>query len=121
MNRVTQLSDRDPGYVPPEHIPFKNLIPLDEIIAEAKGLGKQSQSVEREYRNIIQRMENEFNVLLDVPENDLRNSLAPKVAQGIINVRKGKVKIAPGYDGVYGEIDIFTEGEDKQEKQMQLF
>jgi uncharacterized protein (TIGR00375 family) len=121
MNRVEQLSDRQQGYVPESSIPFRNLIPLDEIIAEAKGVGKQAQAVEREYRSIIQRMESEFNVLLDVPEVDLQNSLAAKIAQGIINVRRGSVKITPGYDGVYGKIDIFSEDDEKHEKQMQLF
>jgi PHP family Zn ribbon phosphoesterase len=35
----------------------------------------------------------------------------PKIAAAIVRVREGNVKIVPGYDGVYGEIIIFSEEE----------
>jgi len=38
MNRVCQLADRPEGFVPQDAIPYKSLVPLSEIIAEAKGI-----------------------------------------------------------------------------------
>ena len=35
--RVDELADREEGFMPENAIPFKNFIPLDEIIANAKG------------------------------------------------------------------------------------
>jgi uncharacterized protein (TIGR00375 family) len=121
MHRVEKLSDRPEAFVLENAIPFKNLIPLDEIIAESKGMGKDTQTVEREYRLLIQKLGSEFDILLNIAEGELAKSCAPKVASGIINVRRGKVKIRPGYDGVYGKVEIFGEEDKKTEKQMSFF
>lgn len=121
MHRVEQLGDRPEGFVLQDAAPFKNLIPLDEIIAEAKGVGRGAQSVEYEYRSLVQRLGSEFDILLNIPEAELKKSCPVRIAQGIINVREGKVNITPGYDGVYGKINIFGEEDKKQEKQMTLF
>ncbi|MDD4895072.1 MAG: endonuclease Q family protein [Candidatus Omnitrophica bacterium] len=123
MNRVEQLADRPQGYIPSNSIPFKNLIPLDEIIAEAKGISKASQGVEREYHGCIARLGNEFEILSKVPNDALRKSLPAKIAEGIIKVRQGKVHIQAGYDGEYGKIAILPD-DDKEgtaEKQLSLF
>ena len=121
MHRLEELSDRLEDFVLENAIPFKNLIPLDEIIAESKGMGKDTQTVEREYRLLIQKLGSEFDILLNIAEGELAKSCAPKVASGIINVRQGKVKIRPGYDGVYGKVEIFGEEDKKTEKQMSFF
>lgn len=118
MNRVEQLADRPEGTVPANAIPFKNLIPLDEIIAEAKGLGKSSQAVAREYRSLIAKFGNEFEILLNASETDLRGNVPERIAEGIMRVKNGKVNIRPGYDGEYGKINIFSE-EDLQKEQSQ--
>jgi uncharacterized protein (TIGR00375 family) len=121
MNRVEKLSDRPEGFILDNAIPFKHLIPLDEIIAESKGMSKGTQAVEQEYRLLIQKLGNEFDILVNISEQELLKSCAPRVAQGILNVRQEKVKIIPGYDGVYGKIDIFGEDDNKKEKQLSFF
>jgi len=123
MNRVEQLADRPEGFVPEKNIPYKHLIPLDEIIAEAKGVAKNSVSVERDYRGYVARFGTEFEILTAVPEDELRKNLPQRVAEGIIRVRKGKVNIKAGFDGEYGIISILG-GDDKEKKgeqQLSLF
>lgn len=123
MNRLEQLADREEGFVPNNAIPFKNLIPLDEIIAEAKGIAKGSLAVERDYQSFIARFQTEFEILLKVSKEDLLKCLPPKVAEGILRMRQGRVNIKPGFDGEYGKISIFGEEDkkDKNEEQLSLF
>jgi len=107
MHRVEDLADRKEGFIPDNSIPFKSLIPLEEIISEALGRGTGTQSVNREYERLIAESGNEFNLLLDLSREDLSVFVPPKIVEGIIRVREGRVKIIPGYDGVYGKIEIF--------------
>jgi len=123
MNRVDQLADRAEGFMPDNAIPFKNLIPFEEIIAETKGVAKGSVTVERDYRSYVAKFGTEFEILLKAPKEDLQKVLPPKVAEGVLRVREGKVKINAGFDGEYGTISIFGD-EDKQarsEEQLSLF
>jgi len=123
MNRVEQLADRPEGFKPESAIPFKNLIPLDEIIAEAKAMGKSSQAVEQEYRGIIAKFGTEFEVLGKAPREDLFKGMDARIADAIMRMRQGRVRIAPGYDGEYGKISIFGDDEKpkKHEEQLSLF
>ncbi len=122
MHRVEDLADRDEGFKGTEdNIPFKHLIPLSEIIAEALGQGVDTKAVEDRYRGITQRLGGEFKVLLEVPEAELSRSTSSRIVEGIMRVRKGKVKIRCGYDGVYGKVRVFDEEEEKKEKQLDLF
>lgn len=125
MNRVEQLADRAEGYNPAGAIPYRNLISFDEIIAEAKGVGKNSVAVEREYRALVAKFGTEFNILLKSSREELQKGLPPRIAEGVLRVREGKVNIKAGYDGEYGIISIFGEGEGEKasegEKQLSLF
>jgi PHP family Zn ribbon phosphoesterase len=123
MNRVEQLADRPEGFMPSNAIPFKNLIPLDEIIAEAKGLNKSAQAVERDYLSAIAKFGNEFNILMKAPKEDLLKGLTSRIVEGIMRMRQGRVNVKPGFDGEYGIISLFGEEEKdtEAEKQLSLF
>ncbi len=122
MHRTEDLSDREEGFIPEGSIPFYSLVPLAEIIAEAKGVGKKTVAVENEYYKLIQGLGTEFSILLDASRDDLIKLTTEKVADGILRVREGKVDIQPGYDGVYGKVKTFSPGQDKEtEKQLDLF
>lgn len=119
-SRVDDLADREDGIKPKKAIPYKNLIPLQEIIAEARGKGVASKGVQSKYQAAVQKFGSEFKILLDVSEKDLLAGLEPKTAQGIIAVRQGKVNIAPGYDGEFGTIKIFGKNEEQAPQNIQL-
>lgn len=119
MNRVEQLADRAEGFKPDNAIPFKSFIPFEEIIAEARGVKKGSTAVEKDYMNYLSQFGTEFNILAKLSKEDLFNKLPPRVAEGVMRVREGKVEIKAGYDGEYGIISIFGD-EDKKDKQEQL-
>ncbi|MBZ1345106.1 MAG: endonuclease Q family protein [Candidatus Nealsonbacteria bacterium] len=122
LNRVEELADRPEGFKPENAIPFKSLIPLGEIIADALGVMTSTKRVEKEYKNLIDKFGSEFNILLDASRSELEKADLPEIAEGIIRVREGKANIEPGYDGVYGKIRIFSKKEEKKQlRQKTLF
>ncbi len=123
VNRVENLADRPQGFEPEGAIPFKRLIPLDEIIADAKGVAKTSISVAREYQAALAKLGTEFDVLMRLKKDDLLKGLSPKAAEGVLRVREGKVDIKAGFDGEYGIISIFDANQtpDKNEEQLKMF
>ena len=116
LNRVAELADRpafdkSSGGKPEGAIPFKSLIPLEEIIADALGIGVISKRVRDEYEKLVGALGSEFEVLLNADQSSLQSATLPEIAEGIMRVREGRVHIEPGYDGEYGKIKIFQEGE----------
>lgn len=120
LSRVDALADRKEGFVRPDVIPYKRLVPLPEIIAEALSVGVQTKTVQNQYQKLIQRFSNEFHILLDVPEQELEEFTLPRIAEGIKKVRKGELIIDPGYDGEFGKVKIFS-SEETEKQQDQLF
>ena len=122
MNRVDFLADREVGFVLKDAPKVKHLIPLMEIIADVLGVGTGSKAVLEAYMDLVNNFKNEFKVLLGVSQDELEKVVSPEIALGIINVREGKVKIAPGYDGVFGKISVDKTAIKKpKEEQASLF
>jgi uncharacterized protein (TIGR00375 family) len=119
VNRVEQLADRPEGFKPDNAIPYKHLIPFDEIIAETRGVSKGSVAVERDYRAFVSKFGTEFEILLRASKEELLKNLPLRVAEGVLRAREGKVNIKAGFDGEYGIISIFGD-EDKEKKETQL-
>ena len=124
MHRIEALADRPEGAKPAQAIPFRNAVPLEEIIADALGIGTGTQGVDREYFNLIERCGTEFDILFKTSEEALRRVTTARIAEGVIRMRNRQVVIEPGYDGEYGKVHIFGEAEAPApagEQQMTLF
>ncbi|MDO8600302.1 MAG: endonuclease Q family protein [bacterium] len=108
LYRVDELADRPEGFRPERAIPYKNMVPLDEIIAESFGVASATtKKVQAEYMSIIEKLGSEFAVLFDASRAELEVAMRPEIAEGIMRVREGRLHIEPGYDGTYGKVKIF--------------
>lgn len=104
-HRVEELADRPEGYKPKNKPDFKTLIPLSELIATSLGTKQlYGKKVFEVYNKLISAFNSEFTVLLEAPEESLKEIVSEKLIKLIIQNRTGRIKIKPGYDGVYGEL-----------------
>ncbi|HYC79835.1 MAG TPA: endonuclease Q family protein [Candidatus Binatia bacterium] len=110
LNRINKLGDREYGFEPANAIPFKNVIPLEEVIGETYDLGTSSKKVLETYERMTSTYP-EFEILLDMPEGEIAKISDGKVAQSVIRVRNGNVHIEGGYDGLFGKIHIYSDEE----------
>ena len=108
LNRVQKLADREPGYVLKGAPPFVHVIPLDEVIAFVSKKGVQTLYVRETYDRLIEKFGTELNVLLKANTDNIAE-VDKQLAAAIENVRDERVNIKPGYDGVFGIIDILNE------------
>jgi uncharacterized protein (TIGR00375 family) len=122
MHRVEKLADRENGFTPAGAASFHSIIPLQEIIAETMKVGPNSKAVNREYLRLVEKLGNEFKILMDTPLDEIERAGYPLLREAIGRMRSGDIHIAPGYDGEYGKIKIFEEAERKDIKgQTRLF
>ncbi len=97
----------------PNRPPFVMLVPLQEIIAEAVGSPVASPKVQGPYQTLTDALGGEFTVLLSASISEIAKASNDRIAQGIDKVRRGDIVIDPGYDGVFGVVKIWKEGEEK--------
>ncbi|MCD6546976.1 MAG: DNA helicase UvrD [Nanoarchaeota archaeon] len=121
LHRVEELADRQPGFVPKNAIPFKKLLPLQEIISLIYSSGIQTQTVLKIYKKLINAFGNELNVLLNASESALKEVVDERLAKAIVLNREEKINVKPGYDGVYGKPQIEEELKIKKQKTLGEF
>jgi len=100
--RVEQLASQKPDDYPNRKL-FYTLLPLHELISLLVGSVMQTKKVWSIYNSLIDNFKNEFNILLNVSKEELmRANVDEKLIGLILKNREGKIKVKPGYDGVYG-------------------
>ena len=105
--RLKQISDNNSGKIPAKAKPFFRILPLHEIISFSEGAGIQSTKTWKIYNDLIEKFSEEFNILLQVSfEEMIKAGVGEKLAGLIIKNRNAKIKVKPGYDGIYGEAVI---------------
>ena len=107
-HRIGELADRPEGYVKPGAKPFESLVPLPEVIGASVGRGAAGVKVQREYRRLLAELGPEFEILRNIPPEDIRRAAGDRVAEGIQRLRNGQVECVPGFDGEYGVIRLFN-------------
>lgn len=110
-HRVETLADREGGEKPNLANNFKSLIPLPEILAEVYQVGDSSRKVIENYNTLLVKLGPELSILQDIPLSVIQNVGGEILAEGIGRMRRGEVSIAGGYDGEFGVIKLFNEGE----------
>ena len=108
-HRVEQLADRAEGFVKKDGKKYESLVPLPEVISTCMGYSAASKKVQGCFEQMIQTLGTEFDILRNVPSEDIKSCAGERIAEGIENVRTGNVKRIPGYDGEYGKIELFDE------------
>ena len=105
--RVEELADRPPDFRLGNVPGFMRLLPLSEIIAAVLGVDSPStQAVWKIYNSLVGKFGDEYAVLMDAPKDAMAEVADARVADAVLRVREGSVSVVPGYDGVYGKLDL---------------
>jgi uncharacterized protein (TIGR00375 family) len=103
--RVEELADRSVGFKREGAPAFMRLLPLSEIISTVYDVDSPSaQTVWNKYYALIDTFGDEYSVLIDAPMEALAAVVDVALAETIVKVREGALQVAPGYDGVYGQL-----------------
>ena len=111
LHRVEKLADRPEGFRPEVAPSYEYLIPLDEVIGAAVGVGPKSKKVRAVYDRLLAEVGTELEVLRRAGLEAIESCAGPLVAEGVRRMRCGEVEIYPGHDGEYGVISVFSEEE----------
>ncbi len=113
--RIEELAKEKTGYKPENAKMFYEIAPLHELIAFVFNISLASKKTWQSYNEMIEKFGNEFNILLNVSRDELKKAkVDDKLTEVILLNRERKLKIKPGYDGVYGIVQM-------PEKQKRLF
>ncbi len=107
LHRIEDLADRKEGEKPAGAIPYVSMVPLQEIIAYVRRKSPASEYVKSAYGSLVRSFGSEFRVLLDSTTEEIA-AVDKELALAIDNVRERRVSIVPGYDGIFGIVDILS-------------
>jgi len=105
--RVEELADRPAGFKPQGATGYLHLLPLSEIITAVLRVDSPyTQAVWSVYNALVERFGDEYSVLINASKEALKGVVDANIAESIVRVREGLVTVVPGYDGVYGRLNI---------------
>jgi DNA helicase II / ATP-dependent DNA helicase PcrA len=111
LYRVNALSDRPEGVKPVKSNPYIHIIPLTDILSEMLRVGPRTKKVLQQYHLILEKLGPELNVLNEISLEKIEEAGIPLLKESIGRIRENQVEISPGYDGEFGRVKIFGEGE----------
>jgi DNA helicase-2/ATP-dependent DNA helicase PcrA len=108
LSRIEALADRPEGneYRPPRARPYDSLVPLTEVLADVLGRTAASDAVQRLYFRLLDQVGPELYVLRQATVEELRRVADPLLGEALLRMRRGELRIAPGFDGEYGRIAL---------------
>jgi uncharacterized protein (TIGR00375 family) len=116
LHRVLELADRKEPSSPEN---YYHMIPLVEVVAEIENTkGVQSKKVQHAYFSLLHKLGPEIEIMLHTSLADIQNAGGLLLAKAIEKIRQGTASIQPGYDGLYGVIQVFSTEERKQLDQL---
>ncbi|HKA74734.1 MAG TPA: UvrD-helicase domain-containing protein [Xanthobacteraceae bacterium] len=112
-HRVEALADRSEAEAQPPATAgsVSNLVPLPEILSEITQSGAATKTVEQGYNRVLASLGPELALLQEVPVEDIGRAGSSLLAEAVGRLRAGQVIRDPGYDGEYGVIRLFHDGE----------
>lgn len=113
MNRIAQLADRDNILERENRHLFYSLIPLKEILSELESVSPDSKKVAQHYEQLVRKAGSEFNILLHYDIEDVKTIGGELLYEAIRRMRNREVYIQEGFDGEFGVIKVFKDGESK--------
>jgi len=108
LHRVMALADRETPLNPETNT---SLIPLNELIAEVEQKGVGTKTVDTKYFDLLTKLSPELHILLNEKSDAIAEAGSQLLAAAVEKTRSGDVAITPGYDGLYGEVHVFTKEE----------
>jgi DNA helicase-2/ATP-dependent DNA helicase PcrA len=111
---VMELADRQLPYFPRNSPGFYSFIPPTEVLGEIFPRGPATKTVMYECDKLIRLCDSEFNLLLNVSVDEISKRYSPVLGEAVKRIRSGKVVRRAGFDGEFGVIKVFDEGELKE-------
>lgn len=111
LSRIASLADREPGAKPEGASPYTCLVPLAEALGEVYNQGPATKKVNNLYEKLLEQVGSEFSILLDTDPDQLEKVGGPLTSEAIRRIRSGSLNIEAGYDGQFGTVRIFADGE----------
>lgn len=112
-HRVEELADRPEDYVHSGDKPYESLVPLVEVISASAGYTPASKKVQNEYFRMLEELGSEFEILRNIPEEEIKKTAGERIAGAIGRLRRREVKLIPGFDGQYGTVGLFGRNEEQ--------
>lgn len=115
LNRIEALADRTEEALAtaPSRPPSIRMVTLETVLSEIFEIGPKSRRIQRQYHALLEQFGSERDILMTLPEEELKRANIPLFTEAIKRVRAGQVEVTPGYDGEQGVIRIFQENESK--------
>ena len=79
-HRVEQLADRAEGFVKKDGKKYESLVPLPEVISTCMGYSAASKKVQGCFEQMIQTLGTEFDILRNVPSEDIKSCAGERIA-----------------------------------------